>query len=204
MRPHLYLMLKEPRPGRVKTRLGREIGMVGAACWFRQQIARACRELDDPRWQLVLAVAPDRAGLMSRMFPPHLPRVAQGQGDLGARMARLLRNAPPGPAAIVGGDVPGVRRAHVARAFAMLGRRDAVFGPADDGGYWLVGLKRSRAVPATLFDDVRWSSANALEDSIRSLGGLRHGLIDQLRDVDGAADMCALTPRAPQTIGLKR
>jgi len=67
-----------------------------------------------------------------------------------------------------------------------------------------VGLKRSRTVPATLFDDVRWSSADALEDSIRSLGGLRHGLIDQLRDVDGAADMCALTPRAPQTIGLKR
>ena len=58
MRPHLYLMLKEPRPGRVKTRRGREIGMVGAAAWFRQQIARACRELDDPRWQLVLAVAP--------------------------------------------------------------------------------------------------------------------------------------------------
>ncbi|MFU1477492.1 TIGR04282 family arsenosugar biosynthesis glycosyltransferase [Roseovarius sp. C7] len=202
MRPHLYLMLKEPRPGRVKTRLGREIGMVGAAWWFRHQLARVCRELDDPRWQLVLAVAPDRAGLMSRMFPHHLPRVTQGEGDLGARMARLLRRAPPGPAAIVGGDVPGVRRAHVARAFAMLGRRDAVFGPADDGGYWLVGMKRSRALPATLFHEVRWSSEHALSDSVRSLGGLRYGLVDQLRDVDGAADMCALTPNAPQTIGL--
>ena len=56
-------MVKEPRPGRVKTRLGRNIGMTAAAWWFRHQTARLLRRLRDPRWQIVLAVAPDRAGL---------------------------------------------------------------------------------------------------------------------------------------------
>ena len=74
-------MLKEPRPGRVKTRLGRDIGMIGAAWWFRHQVAGLLRRLDDPRWHLVLAVAPDHAGLTSRVWPAHLPRIPQGPGD---------------------------------------------------------------------------------------------------------------------------
>ncbi len=191
MRPALVVMLKEPRPGRVKTRLGQDIGMVAAAWWFRHQTARLLRELDDPRWQLILAVAPDRAGLTSRVWPAHLPRIAQGVGDLGARMAGIMRALPPGPVCIIGGDIPGIRRAHIDRAFAALGRNDAVFGPAPDGGYWLIGLKRSRAVPAGFLTNVRWSSADALSDSVASLPGARVALVDMLRDVDTIADLPA-------------
>lgn len=191
MRRTLIVMVKEPRPGRVKTRLGREIGMVPAAWWFRHQTARLLREVDDPRWTLCLAVSPDRAGLSSRVWPAHLPRLPQGRGDLGHRMGRLLRGAPPGPVCIIGGDIPDIRRHHVARAFRVLGRHDAVFGPAQDGGYWLVGLKRARGVPATLFSGVHWSSPTALSDTIHSLGDLRVGLIDTLRDIDTAADLRA-------------
>ena len=57
MRRTLVIMVKEPRPGRVKTRLGRDIGMVGAAWWFRHQTRSLIRRLRDPRWQIVLAVA---------------------------------------------------------------------------------------------------------------------------------------------------
>ncbi|MDF0602322.1 TIGR04282 family arsenosugar biosynthesis glycosyltransferase [Psychromarinibacter sp. C21-152] len=188
---HVFLMLKEPRPGRVKTRLGREIGQVPAAWWFRHQAARVIRRLDDPRWRLVLAVAPDREGLQSRVWPAHLPRVPQGPGDLGARMGRLIRAAPPGPVVIVGADIPALDRRHIARAFRRLGRADAVFGPAEDGGFWLVGLKRTAAPPATLFRDVRWSTPQALADSVASLPGLRIAFADRLRDVDEAADLSA-------------
>ncbi|NHQ74638.1 glycosyltransferase [Roseovarius gahaiensis] len=182
-------MVKEPKPGRVKTRLGRDIGMTNAAWWFRHQVAGLLRRLDDPRWHLVLAVAPDQAGLRSRVWPAHLPRIAQGPGDLGDRMGRLLRILPPGPVCIVGGDIPGLGPAHVARAFAMLGANDAVFGPAPDGGFWLVGMKRTAPPPAGLFRDVRWSSEHTLADSIASLPGLRIGLTDTLNDVDSAADL---------------
>ncbi len=185
-------MLKDPRPGRVKTRLARDIGTVPAAWWMRHQTARLLRRLRDPRWQLVLAVAPDAAGRRSRAWPMDLERMPQGPGDLGARMARVMRARPPGPVCIVGGDIPGLGRAHVARAFAALGGRDAVFGPAPDGGYWLVGLARTRAVPAGFLARVRWSGPHALADSIATLKGARVALADTLRDVDCAADL----PRA--------
>lgn len=181
-------MVKEPRAGRVKTRLARDIGTVQAAWWFRHQVAALLRRLDDPRWQLWLSVAPDKAAT-SRAWPLHLPRIPQGRGDLGARMKGAFNALPPGPACLIGGDIPGVTRAHIARGFDALGRRDVVFGPADDGGFWLTGFARRRPLPPRLFEGVRWSSAQALEDSLAQLSGRRYALIDVLRDVDCAADM---------------
>ena len=163
--------------------------MVDAAWWFRHQVRRLLRRVEDPRWHLVLALSPDRVGMESRVWPAHLPRVPQGRGDLGARMARLFRHLPPGPVCIIGADIPGIERGHIARAFAVLGRHDAVIGPAPDGGYWLIGLKRTGAVPARLLKDVRWSSAHARADTIAGLKGCRVALVDTLQDVDEARDL---------------
>ena len=188
-RPTLAVMVKEPRPGRVKTRLGREIGAVEAAWWFRRQSAALLRRLRDPRWRLVVAVSPDAAGMRSRVWPADLPRVAQGPGDLGQRMGRLLRSLPPGPVCVVGADIPGLGRAHAAEAFRALGRHDAVLGPAEDGGYWLIGLRRTAAVPATLFRGVRWSTPDAMADTAGSMPGLRIARAATLLDVDTADDL---------------
>src|SRR5690606_6924730 len=117
-------MVKEPRPGRVKTRLGRDIGMTAAAWWFRHQTARLLRRVDDARWRTVIAVSPDRNGMISRIWPGHLPRRPQGAGNLGDRMARLIRSAPPGPVIVIGADIPGITHTHIARAFATLARND--------------------------------------------------------------------------------
>ncbi len=187
------MMVKEPRPGRVKTRLGREIGMTDAAWWFRHQVRRLLRELDDPRWQLILAVSPDHTGLTSRAWPGHLPRVQQGPGDLGQRMARVMRIMPPGPVCVIGADIPGLRASHIARAFAKLGSHDAVFGPAEDGGFWLVGLKRTAPPPPRFFQDVRWSTQYTLDDSLASIGNMRVAFADTLGDVDTAADLKMLS-----------
>ena len=188
-RPRLVIMVKEPRAGRVKTRLGREIGMPAAAWWFRHQSARLIRTLGrDPRWQTILSVAPDTART-SRAWPGHLPRMAQGSSDLGTRMARIFRHAPPGPVVIVGADIPGIRPAHIARAFAALGRHGAVIGPAEDGGYWLIGLARRAPPPPGLFAGVRWSGPHARADTEATLAGLRIAHVATLRDVDGAADL---------------
>jgi len=108
LRNTLIVMVKEPRPGRVKTRLGKGIGMVGAAWWYRHQVTRLLRRLEDPRWRLVLAVAPDHAGMTSRVWPAHLIRVPQGSGDLGDRMGRLLRGS--GRICLIGSDIPGISR----------------------------------------------------------------------------------------------
>ena len=77
----------------------------------------------------------------------------------------------------------------MAQAFEALGRADAVLGPATDGGYWLVGLRRTGAAPATLFRGVRWSSPHALADTEASMPGLRVARAATLSDVDEAADL---------------
>tara|TARA_R110002126_G_scaffold9774_1_gene43772 strand:- start:214364 stop:214969 length:606 start_codon:yes stop_codon:yes gene_type:complete len=185
----LVVMVKEPRPGRVKTRLGRDLGMTAAAWWFRHQTRRLIRNVQDPRWNVVLAVTPDRAGLSSRVWPEHIARAPQGQGNLGDRMARMLRGAPAGPVCVIGADIPGINRAEIAKAFHALGGHDAVFGPAPDGGYWLIGLKRARAVPPGLFDGVRWSSEHALADTIATLPDHRIAQVATLQDVDTIDDL---------------
>ncbi len=188
-RPNLVVMIKEPRPGRVKTRLGRDLGMTAAAWWFRHQSAALLRRLDDPRWNLILAVAPDHKGLSSRVWPAHLPRVPQGTGNLGDRMARQLR-FHQGPTCIVGADIPGIQPSHIAQGFKALGDHDAVFGPAPDGGYWLVGLKHTPK--PGLFANVRWSTEHALADSCATLPDARIATVATLADVDTAADLACL------------
>lgn len=189
MQRTLVIMIKEPHPGRVKTRLGRDIGMVGAAWWFRHQTRSLIRRLRDPRWQTVLAVSPDAEGLTSRVWPADLPRAPQGCGDLGDRMGRMLRGMPKGPVCLIGADIPGISRSHIAGAFDALGRSQMVFGPAPDGGYWLVGAQRYSALPAGLFRNVRWSTEHALADTLASISGCRVSLLDQLHDVDTIADL---------------
>jgi hypothetical protein len=108
-------------------------------------------------------------------------------------MARAL--APHRRAVLVGCDIPGLGAADIAAAFRALGRAGAVFGPAEDGGYWLVGFGPRR--PARPFAGVRWSTEHALADTLRNCAPHPVALVRRLRDVDTAADLRALQGRAP-------
>lgn len=95
-----------------------------------------------------------------------------------------MRRMPPGPVVIIGTDIPDIGPDHIAAAFAALGRREAVFGPADDGGYWLIGLRR-RPFRPSLAGPVRWSTEHALADTERLLGPrVRAARLETLVDVD--------------------
>ena len=188
MKPTLVIMVKVPRPGRVKTRLGRDIGMTSAAWWFRHQIAQLLRRIEDPRWDVVLAVAPDVEGMTTRCFPKHFTRWPQGGGDLGDRMTRMLRRAG-GPVCVIGADIPGITRSHIADGFAALGNHDVVFGPAPDGGYWLIGAKLGSVLHPKMLNGVRWSTEHALCDSRAAFAGKKIALIATLADVDTSDDL---------------
>lgn len=188
---HLVIFAKAPRLGRVKTRLGRQIGPVRAWSFYRVSLARLSRRLGaDARWRCWIAVTPDRTvfdrGLWRRAAPGVDNLISQGKGDLGDRMGRVMAVLPPGPVVLVGSDIPGIRPRHIAQAFRLLGRNDAVFGPAPDGGYWLVGLRR-RPRFRDPFQDVRWSTADTLADTRANLSGMKVALIDVLEDVDDDA-----------------
>ena len=102
-------------------------------------------------------------------------------------MQGLFDCLPPGPAIIVGSDIPAIRPTQIADAFRQLGRADAVFGPATDGGYWLVGLKRSpkRLTP---FARVPWSTEHALDATCANLKGRSVAFAATLGDVDTVED----------------
>jgi hypothetical protein len=188
----LVIMAKSPVLGRVKRRLAGEIGEVAALRFYRSCLSYTLLRLArDPRWHCVLAIAPDR-DVAAGFWPPRgsIARCPQGEGDPGRRMQRLFRRLPPGPVIVVGSDIPAIQPRHVAEAFRRLGNADAVLGPAPDGGYWLVGLKR---VPRLLapFADVRWSGPHALADTLANLDGKRVLFAATLSDVDIAQDFHA-------------
>jgi glycosyltransferase A (GT-A) superfamily protein (DUF2064 family) len=178
MKRTLILFFRVPRLGTGKRRLAREIGAIAALRFERLMRARGLRRLGrDRRWRLVLAVTPDREARRPGAIP-------QGRGDLGERMRHALAACGPGPAVLVGSDIPGLTPAHVAEAFALLGRHDVVFGPASDGGFWLVGCRHR---PPD-FGWVRWSSPHALADVLANMPkSLSVGFAATLADVDDGA-----------------
>ena len=188
-RCRLVIMAKLPVAGRVKTRLAQELG-VATATWFaRHAIADTVARVRPGPWQTVLAVAPDTA-IRAAIWPSDVQLIAQGRGELGARMQRIMDHIALGPLVIIGTDIPGIRAAHVRHAFHLLARHDAVVGPAMDGGYWLIGMRRRPRV-LRIFARVRWSSPNALADTLKNLAGRSVAHIAMLGDIDSAEDMAA-------------
>ena len=187
---HVAIFTRAPRLGAVKTRLARDIGRAAAWRFHRDCLRRIARRLaGGGGWRLWLAVTPDRFAREGRFRPPGAARMGQGRGDLGARMARVFRALPPGPAVIVGTDAPDLARRHVEAAFRALAACDAVFGPARDGGFWLIGLRR-RAGGFTFmpFRGVAWSSPRALADTLANLPRrARTRRLETLEDIDDGA-----------------
>lgn len=194
-------MAKSPVAGRVKRRLGREIGAAASIHFYRNCLSHtALRLVQDKRWRTLLAIDPDRDVEVG--FEPSrqkLARMKQGDGDLGQRMRRLFAALPPGPAIIVGSDIPAIEPEHIAQAFRLLGRNDAVFGPAPDGGYWLIGFKRTPKALAP-FAGVRWSSPHALADTLANLKSRRVAFAAMLSDVDSKDDYRNLSGFADRLI----
>jgi len=184
---NLIVFVRAPMIGAVKRRLASGIGPLAAHRFYvsttRRLLGRVC---GDPRWKTWLAVTPDDYARRGRFWAARVPRFPQGAGDLGARMARALGRFD-GPAVVVGSDIPDLASCHVAAAFAALGRADIVFGPARDGGYWLVGT-RSPAVVSGLFRGVRWSGPHALADTLANAANRRIVVLKPLDDVDDPAD----------------
>jgi uncharacterized protein len=197
----LVIMAKSPRRGSVKRRLAGEIGEGGAVSFYRSCLTHSVQRLArDRRWTTLLAVAPDHA-ISASFFAllRGMARLPQGGGDLGRRMQRLFGRLPPGPVIVVGSDIPAIAPERIAEAFALLGRHDAVLGRALDGGYWLIGLKRSPRVLAP-FAHVRWSGPHALEDTLANLTGASVAFVATIGDVDTREDYLTLRVSAARLV----
>jgi uncharacterized protein len=190
MTDHLVIFAKSPRLGVAKRRLGRQIGMVPAWRFYRDALTSLLVRLGhDPRWRTWVYMTPDRDAELP-IWPGRcrgMRVVAQGGGDLGERMSRPFRTLPPGRVVLIGSDIPKIRARHVAAAFRLLGFRDLVFGPASDGGFWLIGGRGRLRLPPGLFAGVRWSTPTVLRDTLANVPPRYSiGLTETLDDIDTA------------------
>ena len=191
----LLVLAKEPIPGRVKTRLcppctAAEAAGLAAAC-LADTLEAACAAGADR----VLVALDGRPG---DWLPPGVRVVGQGRGGLDRRLARAWSHAR-GPAVQVGMDTPQVGAAGLAAALAALDAPgvDAAFGPALDGGWWAVGMRRP---DPSAFVGVPTSRADTGARQRRRLAA-RGRVVDlpAARDVDEVADACAVAAAAPDT-----
>jgi hypothetical protein len=189
----ITIFAKAPVPGQVKTRLIPALGEAGAARLAYRMlldtvaeavaanlaIPELCTEPHplEPEWEPFLP-------------PDQLRFTAQGEGDLGERLARAAKRTLllGEHVLLIGTDCPGLDRHRMREAALALQEHDAIVHPTEDGGYALLGLRR---FDPSLFENIAWSTADVAAETIariRALGwSLRIGAT--LRDVDVPADL---------------
>lgn len=178
MRPTLYIVAKAPIMGRAKTRLAADIGPVHAKRIYRALMGQVLRQTRDPRWDTVLAVTPP--SLLGRIPDwDGFEQIPQVSGSLTPRLEALFFRK--GPILAIGTDCPQVTANDIAAAFHALRSHKYVFGPADDGGFWLMGT--NGPLPSGFFNGVRWSHAETLSDVKARTSG-DYAELRTLTDVD--------------------
>ncbi|MFT5438926.1 MAG: rSAM/selenodomain-associated transferase 1 [Alphaproteobacteria bacterium] len=187
--PVLIVFARAPRLGAVKRRLAAGIGDPAALNFYLRTTQTILHRVSrDARWRTVLAMTPDDSVTGRCAWLGNFQRLAQRQGNLGERMERALLRFPSNPVLLIGSDIPDIGARQIAAGFAALGHNDLVFGPADDGGYWLVGA-RYGGLARGLFKNVRWSGPHALADTLANAKQRRIALLEELADIDTADDL---------------
>ena len=185
MPPRLVLFTRFPEPGRAKTRLIPALGAEGAAVLHRRLTERSLAVMRASRLPFELRVTGADLASFHAWLGADVPCVEQGEGDLGAR---LIRASAEAPVILLGADTPDLAAVHLTDAAAALDRKLAVIGPAEDGGYWLLGL--ARPMPA-LFIDMAWSTDTVYAATRARLAeaGIEPEVLATLGDCDRPEDL---------------
>jgi uncharacterized protein len=195
-RKHLIIFARYPAAGKAKTRLIPALGPEGAAALYRQMAEHTLKQARLlqarlPSVSVEIQFAGGSAAQIRDWLGDDLQYQPQSEGDLGDRMAQACQSAFAAgarAAIVIGTDCPDLDADLLEKAFRELQHHDLVLGPASDGGYYLIGLRRS--LPE-LFQGIAWSTATVLQRTVE-LGnrlGLSIGLLPTLSDVDYPADL---------------
>lgn len=194
----IIVFAKAPVAGLAKTRLAPALGMAGAAAlaerMLRHALAQAVAAGIGP---VELCAAPDAShpALRAAAAACGASLAGQGPGDLGLRMHRALARhlMQRGRALLIGTDAPSLDATVLRAAAQALVDHDAVFVPALDGGYALVGQRRA---DLRWFADMAWSHARVMDDTRERLraAGVRWKELAPVADIDGPADLMYLPP----------
>jgi rSAM/selenodomain-associated transferase 1 len=186
----LIIIAKYPEKKSVKTRLKGLITDEARLNLYVSLLEQTVSKLRDiPGVDTFIAYAPrESEGYFSRFGVNLIPLP---DGDIGARMFHAFREVfgkGYKKAALVGADIPDISDSTILKAIGLLSANDVVFGPAEDGGYYLVGMRR---LIKEIFDGVPWSSRQTLKRSVEraDLKGFSVALSDTLSDIDTIEDL---------------
>lgn len=191
----IAILAKAPMAGLAKTRLIPALGADGAAALAQRLLQHAVAQAVAAQiGPVALWVTPTTAHPAFTQLPARdqLRLSLQAEGDVGQRMAAVFEQvaatAQPLPWLLMGTDLPAIDAAMLRRAAAELASHDAVFVPALDGGYGLVGLHRPCRA---LFDNIRWSTHEVMQQTRAKLhaAGLRHAELPAVPDIDEPEDL---------------
>jgi rSAM/selenodomain-associated transferase 1 len=196
----VILFIKAPLPGNVKSRLAAGIGEEAALGLYRVLVLDAVEMLGGTPYPVHVYYAPadQREAVTSLLGMDRVLRPQTG-ADLGSRMEYAFRDAFAegfSRVALVGSDLPELNPLIMAEAFDALEQDDAVLGPAADGGYYLIGFRRT-TMPAEAFHGIAWSTPTVFEDTMKAMQAhaLRVHVLPKLHDLDTAADLKAFWER---------
>lgn len=196
----VILFARYPEEGRVMTRLSAEIGAGPAVALYRCFVKDMLDTLGGTGVPFQVYVHPaDMAEDFGRKFGPGLAVRPQEGEDLGARMANAFRGVFEEGyerAVLMGSDLPDLQAEIITGALGALSEKDAVLGPASDGGYYLIGFRRDTFHPG-VFEGVQWGTAEVYEGTVRALGalGIEAHMLQSWHDVDTLGDLIALIRR---------
>lgn len=182
--------MKYPEAGKVKTRLGSAIGFGKAAELYRLFIADTLtlvRSTKADNKFVAFAPAEKESEFVNEILPSDFAVFAQSSGDLGKRMLQAFRHVHAtgnNRVVIIGTDSPTLPVDYIDEAFDSLADHDLVFGPASDGGYYLVGAKAKP--PPAIFNGIAWSTESVLQQTLAAAAkaGCRVHLLSEWYDVD--------------------
>lgn len=196
----VIVMAKAPVAGLAKTRLAPVLGVEGAARLASRMLHETVSQAlasGVGAVELCVAPTPDHPAVREALgsLAGSVLTSPQGEGDLGARMWRALDRglAVDGRAVLIGTDCPGLVAGVLTAAAEALHTHDAVFVPAHDGGYVLVGLRRP--LP-TVFGAMPWSTPEVMAITRQRLaaGGVHWAELSALADIDEPQDLVHLPP----------
>ncbi len=188
----ILVFVRAPEAGRVKTRLAAGIGAAAALRVYVRLAEHALAQARASGAAVRVHFTPADAGDAVRAWlGPGAAYLPQAEGDLGERMRSAFDAAFAAGfrrVVVIGSDLPDLSAELLGRAFALLDGHEAVLGPARDGGYYLLGLRRP--VPE-VFQGIAWSTAEVLAATVARLRemGIEPALLETLGDVDEAADL---------------
>ena len=190
----LVLFCKYPTPGEAKTRLIPALGAQGAAAVHRQLAERTVAVLfESGVGEVEVAYTGANDAKFREWLGAEVALVEQVDGDL---TARLLGQIDTAPVIFFGADTPDLTHQIVRDAAAALEESEVVIGPAEDGGYYLIGMER--ALPE-LFTDMPWSTKQVLPETLRRLDalGIEPQILPTLADCDRPEDLARWPWLAP-------